>query len=132
MVSVPNNVIELFKNPAAVKLLITSCKCGQPHAIVCGSIVPVDAETFAVGEVLMKRSAEYMKDNKKVELVAVAGPQSFGVEATVGDRVTSGPLFDVMNENLAKHKLHANAVWTFKVTAVYDESAGPTAGKKIA
>ena len=37
-----------------------------------------------------------------------------------------------MNEMLAGVNLHAKALWMFDVVAVYDEGAGPNAGKKIA
>lgn len=132
MVAIPANVLDLFKRPDSSKILITACKCGQPHAIVCGSIIAVDDETLAVGEVLMQRSKKYMDENKKVEILVNNGKDSYGVEAEVVGRETSGPLFDNMKANLAKFNLPTHAVWTFKAKAVYCESAGPDAGKKIA
>ena len=43
--TIPAAVMDLLKRPDTTKLLVTSCKCGQPHAIVCGSIIPIDENT---------------------------------------------------------------------------------------
>jgi hypothetical protein len=37
-----------------------------------------------------------------------------------------------MNEQLANSGLKARSVWTFTPLEVYDQSAGPTAGTKLA
>ena len=131
-VSIPKNVVEFMAKPATVKALVSVCDCGKPHAIVCGSIIVVDEKTMAVGEVLMKKTTANMKQNDNVALLGVNGLESYLVKAKVGTRITSGPLFDGMNAELAKVKLKASAVWTFDVQEVFDESAGPNAGKKLA
>jgi len=131
-VDIPKNVMDFMAKPETVKSLITVCGCDKPHAIVCGSIIVVDSKTMAVGEVLMKKTTSNMKDNKNVAILGVNGLESYLVKATVGSRITSGPLFDGMNAELAKVKLKAGAVWTFDVQEVFDESAGPNAGKKLA
>ena len=131
-VDIPKNVLDLFAKPETVKVLVSVCDCGKPHAIVCGSIFPVDSKTMVVGEILMKTTTKNMKDNKNVSILAVAGTTSYLLKTKVKARVDSGPGLDEMNANLAKMNLKASAIWLFDVQEVYDESAGPNAGKKIA
>ncbi len=128
----PANVKELFSRPDTVKVLTTASKDGQPHAIVCGSIFVIDDSTLAVGEILMNTAKANMAENKKVALEVVAGKEAYEARCEVAGRLDSGPVLDALNGNLAKINLKANAVWTFTVKEVYDESAGPGAGKKIA
>jgi hypothetical protein len=45
--------------------------------------------------------------------------------------VTSGPLFEVMNENLKKRGMEMRGVWILEPLEVLDQF-GPNAGKKIA
>lgn len=130
--SLPANVKDLFSRPDTVKVLTTASKDGQPHAIVCGSIFVIDDNTLAVGEVLMNTAKAFMEENKKVALSVIAGKDAFEARCEVIGRLDSGPVLDGLNQNLAKVNLKARAVWTFAVKEVYNESAGPGAGQKIA
>ncbi len=133
MVAIPKEVLDIIK-PESVKTLVTVDAAGQPHAVVCGSIMacPVDASKVIVGEILMKRAAANLAATKKAAMVITAGMTSYELVLKNPVRITSGPAFDQMNAGLATIKLHANAVWAFDVDAVYNESAGPAAGTKIA
>jgi len=131
MVDMPKNVLDLL-GPESVKVLVTADKSGVPHAIVCGSIIAVDSKTLAVGEVLMKVSSKNLAANPNVAILAVKGLESYLVNAKVRARMTDGPVFTGMNEHLAKMKLRASAVWIFDPVSVYNQSAGPDAGKKLA
>jgi len=132
MVAIPEKTLNLLKAEGAVKALITADKTGLPHAIVCGSIIAPDAKTIAVGEVLMKTSAANMKANDKVAIMVNKGMEAYTINGKVKARITEGPLFDGMKAELAKLKLPCFAVWVFDVCCVYDQSAGPAAGSKIA
>jgi hypothetical protein len=57
---------------------------------------------------------------------------SYVVNVKVKQRVSEGPMLDGMNQVLAGMGLKAAAVWVFEPTAVFDQSAGPAAGSKIA
>lgn len=132
MVALPANVIDMLKRPESTKVLVTASSSGQPHAIICGSFFLLDDSTIAVGEVMMYTSKKNMEENKKVTILVASGMEAFDINAVVGERITSGPVLDGLNSNMEKLHLHANAVWTFKVDSVFCESAGPSAGKKIA
>lgn len=128
----PAVVKDMFSRPDVTKVLVSASADGQPHAIVCGSIFVIDDNTLAVGEVLMKKTKINMDANAKVALEAISGPTAYEVVAKVAGRQDSGPVLDALNQNLAKVNLKASAVWLFAVEEVYDESAGPNAGKKLA
>ena len=87
---------------------------------------------MVVGEVLMKRSAEYMAENGKAAFMIAAGPKAYEIQVENPVRYDNGDALAQMNEMLAGVNLHAKALWMFDVVAVYDEGAGPNAGKKIA
>ena len=131
MVAVPNEVIELANGAGAVKVLVTSTKDGQPHAIVCGSIFITADGKAGVGEILMKRAKQNLTDNKKAALTIVAGPKSYELVLANPVRADSGEVFEGMKAKMAELKLPCFAVWTFDVKEIWDESAGPTAGTKV-
>ncbi len=132
MVAVPAEIMEKLKSPGATKILVTASKEGQPHAIVCGSIIFPAEDKVAVGEILMKRAAKYLEENGKAAILAAEGPVSYELVLKNPQRVAEGPALDEMNANLAKANLKARALWIFDVAEVYDEGAGPNAGNKVA
>ena len=131
MVAVPKEVIELANGANTVKVLVTSTKDGQPHAIVCGSIFVTPEGKAGVGEILMKRAKQNLADNKKAALTIVAGPKSYELVLANPIRADSGEVFEGMKAKMAELKLPCFAVWTFDVKEIWDESAGPTAGTKV-
>ncbi len=132
MVKIPKEVSDLFNEDGTVKILVTADKRGQPHAIVCGSIGIIGDDVLSVGEVFMKRSSEYMNQNKKTAILVTNGPKAYEIQTTVMGREDSGADFENLNKALAAVNLKAKAIWKFKAVAVYDEGAGPNCGTKIA
>ena len=131
MVAIPSEIIDLMNAKETTKILVTSSAEGQPHAIVCGSIFATPEGVAGVGEVLMKRASKNLKDTGKAALTVCAGPKSFELILKNPARAVSGPVFEDMKAKLASLNLPCFAVWTFEVAEIYDESAGPNAGKKI-
>ena len=130
MVAIPENVMAKFGE--STKVLVTSSADGQPHAIVCGSIMAPAADQVVVGEILMKRASENLKATGKAAIMIAAGKDSYELVLNNPVRFDDGDMLAKMNEGLAKVGLKAKALWAFDVCAVYDESAGPNAGNKIA
>jgi len=131
MVTVPGNIIDLVAAKETTKILVTTSSDGQPHAIVCGSIFVTPDGKAGVGEILMKRASKNLKDTGKAALTVCAGPNSFELVLKNPARADSGDLFEDMKAKMAALNLPCFAVWTFDVAEIYDESAGPNAGKKI-
>ncbi len=131
MVNIPAEVIEIMNAKDTVKVLVTANKVGQPHAIVCGTIACPTPGKMVVGEVLMKRSTEYMVENSKAAFLISAGPKAYEIQVDNPVRYDNGEQLEQMNVALAAANLKAKALWMFDVVAVYDEGAGPNAGTKI-
>lgn len=132
MVNIPKNVLDKISASGTVKALVTASLDGQPHAIVCGSIISPSPDKIIVGEVLMKKSVSNIEKNKKASIMISSGMEAYEIIVSNPVRVAKGPMLDQMNNNLAKVHLKANAIWTFDVCSVYNESASPEAGTKIA
>lgn len=131
MVTIPKEVLDVMNKKGTTKVLVTANAAGQPHAIVCGSIGVIGDDVVTVGEIFMKRSAEYMAENKKVAILVANGPEAYEMQATVLGREKKGEDYDNLSKALKESNLKAKALWTFKVGAVYNESAGPDGGKKL-
>lgn len=132
MVAIPEIVLEKMKAETTVKAIVTSDENGQPHAIVCGTIMAPAADKIVVGEVLMKKTAANLKANPKAAIMVAAGMEAYEIQVANPVRIDSGEALDGMNKALEAIHLHANALWMFDVVAVTNESASPEAGKQIA
>ncbi|MDR1955009.1 MAG: pyridoxamine 5'-phosphate oxidase family protein [Candidatus Methanoplasma sp.] len=132
MANIPNKVLDLIRARTSTKVLVTSSKDAKPHAIVAGSIAAPSAETMIVGEILMRTSAKNLSENPKASFLVVSGMESYEIECTAKARLDKGPEIDIMNKELEAIGLKAAAVWVFKVEAVFDQSASPNAGTKLA
>jgi len=131
LANIPSSVIEFMNRPETVKTLVTASKFGQPHAIVCGSLVAPSPDTVIVGEILMKVSSGNMRSNPKVSILMVSGTEAYEIVGKVKERVDSGPMLDGMNQKLKAMNLQASAVWVFSVEEVYDQGASSKAGTKL-
>lgn len=132
MTDIPANVIEKMGAEGTVKTLVTASADGQPHAIVCGSIISPEPSKMIVGEILMHKSAQNLAENPKAAFMIAAGMEAWEIDVKNPVRIAEGPALDQMNAQLEAIHLHANALWMFDVDAVYDQGANPNAGKKIA
>ncbi len=132
MTEIPQNVLDKMNAQGTVKALVTADKSGQPHAIICGSIASPAPGKVMVGEILMKRAAANLAENPKAAITVAAGMEAWEIVVKNPVRIAEGPVLDGMNKAMEAAHLVAKAVWMFDVDAVYDEGAGPNAGKKIA
>jgi hypothetical protein len=135
MVALPAEVVEALNNPKAAKVLATVKENGSPHIITVGSIIAPNPQTVAFGAILMKETGKNLENMKKKGLEAVVlvtvEMKSYQIRGKVKDKVSSGPLFDKMNENLKKIGLQAREVWMLEPTEVWNQSASYDAGKKM-
>jgi len=135
MVKMPDEVLQALNNPKAGKVLATVREDGTPHVIQVGSVIAPSPEMIAFGAILMKETGKNLeatkKAKKKVTVLVTAEMKSYQVNAKVKDYLTSGPLFDKMNEFLKGLGLKANGVWTLEPTDVWNQSPSYEAGKKM-
>ncbi len=135
MVKIPDEVFNAINNEKNPKILATVDANGDPHAIQAGSIRAPSNEMMIVGAILMKRTGKNLeamkKDGKTASFLVLDGPKSYEVRCTVGDFVTSGPMFDAMSEKLKQMGMTLKGVWTFMPVEVWNQSASMEAGTKM-
>lgn len=135
MVKMPDEVFQAINNPKAGKTLATVREDGTPHIIQVGSVMAPSPDMIAFGAILMKETGKNLEATKKakkmVSVLVTIEMKSYQVHAMVKDYVTSGPLFDKMNEVLKGMGLMANGVWTLEPAEVWNQSASYEAGKKM-
>ncbi len=133
MANMAPKIMDMLKRPETNKVLSTVSPEGDPHSIVCGSLLVIDEETVIVGEVYMYATCRNLNNNPKAEFLVWSGKDAYSIQATLSSRIDSGPLLEKMNHNLERMKMKAVAVLEFKVRSVYDEGISPdTAGTQIA
>jgi len=135
MVKLPTEVMQAVNNPKAGKVLVTIRSDGSPHVIQVGSIMSPDPEVVAFGAILMKETGKNLEAMKKkktdVAILVTVEMKSYQIKAKIKDALTSGPLFDKMNEVLKAMGMKANVVWTVEPVEVWNQSATYDAGKKM-
>jgi len=124
-------VMDMLIRPETHKVMSTVSVDGQPHSIVCGSLIVIDSETIVVGEVNMYTTCKNLETNSKVEFLAWSGREAYGIQAEAVGRVTKGPVLEKMNQHLDKMNMVAKALWEFRVCSVYDEGVGDLSGTRI-
>ncbi len=132
MTALPENVRALLNDPEAVKVLATVSEDGMPHAIVVGSLMSPSPDMIVAGEVLMKTTSANLNATKKAAITVVKGMEAYLISTEDPGYLSEGEIVDMMNEELAKMNLKAHGVWTFKPSGVWNESASPEAGTKLA
>jgi hypothetical protein len=135
VVKIPDEVFNAINNDKNPKILATVGADGAPHAIQAGSIRAPSNEMMIVGAILMKRTGKNLeamrKDGKTASFLVLDGPKSYEVRCTVGDFVTSGPMFDAMSEKIKQMGMTLKGVWTFTPVEVWNQSASMDAGTKM-
>ncbi|MDR1404006.1 MAG: pyridoxamine 5'-phosphate oxidase family protein [Candidatus Methanoplasma sp.] len=132
MVKIIPKVADMLIRPDTNKVMTTVSPEGEPHAIVCGSLLVSGEESIAVGKVYMYATCRNLRSNPVAEFLVWSGKDAYSVRAVLRSRIESGPLFDKMNHNLGKMKMKAVSVLEFDVLSIYDEGISPdTAGTQI-
>ena len=131
MVDMPEPVIRMIKHPDTRKVMATVSPDGEPHMIVCGSLIVTEPDTIIVGELFMYRACENLKNNPNVEFMVWQGREAYSIKAVAKSRVDTGPIFDKMAQQLDKMNMTLVAIWVFEAKEVWDESASKNAGSKV-
>ena len=131
MVSIPEPIARMIKHPDTHKILATVSPDGKPHAIVCASLAVDGDDKIVVAEVFMHRTAENLLKNRDVEFLVWQGKMGYSIKAVAVNRLTQGEIFDKMYASLDKFNMVTVAVWEFRVTEIWDESASKSAGDRV-
>ncbi len=113
----------------------TCTKDGVPNAVPMLQYWWFAEDTLVVGDMFMKATRENVEKNGVVSFCVwdEEKREAYKFRASAAYE-TSGPAYDMANENLHKKKPDKNfkGVVTVKITEVYDAAPGENAGKLIA
>ena len=100
--------------------------------ILLGAVIVGDDDRIYVGEVYMYRSSQYLEACPKAEFLVWKGKEGYSLRVEAEGRITEGPEFDRLSEVLGRKNMHVNALWVFRPSEVWDESASYTSGDRVA
>lgn len=132
MVTIPENVIALLKDPEAKKVMSTVCPGNRPHTITAGTIAPLGDSQMMIGEVLMKKTAANLSKNPNACFNVMKGMESYEIHCTLKEQVKEGPVYEQVKAMCEKIHLPLHSLFVFDVDSVYNESANHENGKKLA
>ena len=131
---IPQEVSTMLQQPT----LIALATCSQeaiPNVAYMLQYWWLSKDEIVIGDLFMKATRENVEENEQVSLCAwdKQSGHSYKLKGTA-QYETSGPAYDLANENLHKKKPDKNfkGVVTIKITEVYDASRGENAGKLMA
>ena len=131
MNKLPENVVRMLRHPDTNKVLSMVSPDGFPHSIVLGAVIVGDDDRIYVGEVYMYRSSQYLEACPKAEFLVWKGKEGYSLRVEAEGRITEGPEFDRLSEVLGRKNMHVNALWVFRPSEVWDESASYTSGDRV-
>jgi len=135
MAKMPKEVMDLFNDPAASKVMATCDRGGNLNIAPKGSLAAIDAETLAYADIFGGKTRENLEATQKVAALAFKPTPPFAgfqVKGTFQGFQTSGPLYDNFVAQIKKMlNMDTKAVGTVKVDEVYSV-APPRTGEKIA
>lgn len=118
------DMMELYNDPAAVKVLATTSKTLQPNVAPVASIAVADDETLAFVDLHMTTSKTNLETTKRAT-ISVFKPPTRGYQAKgvfVGWQ-TSGPIYDKITQRLQQLAkglpLTPRAVGLIRITEAY-------------
>ena len=130
MAKMSKEVMALFKDPQASKVLATVDVEGKPNVAPKGSLTAIDEETVAFADIVGGKTRANLEMNAKVAAAAFKMPTGYQVKGTFQGFQTSGPLFDKFTQMLKSLGMSPQAVGTIKVEEVYSLSPADR-GKKL-
>ena len=137
MANMTKEVMDMFNNPNASKVLATAESNGKIHAVPHGSIIAIAPDKVAFAKLVKGKTLENLQSTKNASVTAFVPLQKPG--ESIGYQVKgifegiqeAGPLFDNYQSKMPPNMKLAG-VGTIKVEEVYEVSPGPNCGKKLA
>jgi uncharacterized protein len=134
MVSIPKHVQEFL--PGKMGWVATASKSGEPNVTPKGTVRVLDDQHVVFADLFSLKTRSNLEQNPRVAVTVIDPATAKGYQIKgKAELLTSGPLFDEMTKRLtqaprAMPPMH----YLVKITveSVFDQSAGPNAGKQIA
>jgi hypothetical protein len=133
MVSIPKEVQDFFAGKMG--WVATSTIDGEPNVTPKGTVQVLDDQHVVFGDLFSQKTRQNLERNPKVAITVIdpGAAKGYQVKGTA-ELLTSGPLFDKLVAQIKEKGIGMPLRYAVKirVEAVYDQSAGPEAGKRIA
>jgi uncharacterized protein len=134
MVSIPKHVQEFL--PGKLGWVATASKSGEPNATPKGSVKVLDDQHVIFADLFSLKTRQNLQENPQVAVTVIDAATAKGYQIKGrAEMLTSGPVFEEMAKQLKGAPMALppqQYLVKIAVEAVYDQSAGPDAGKKIA
>jgi len=134
-----NDVIGLYNDPNAAKILAISSKENGLHLILVNSMMATDPNTIILANVRMKEAdknlIQAMASGELVSVLSAATIKktlkAYQVRCTVKEFQTTGPLYDKFLDQLKARSADLEGVWILEPAEVIDRTPGPNFGKTM-
>jgi predicted pyridoxine 5'-phosphate oxidase superfamily flavin-nucleotide-binding protein len=133
MVSIPQQVQEFFLGKMG--WVATSTTDGEPNVTPKGTMQVLDDQYVVFGDLFSLKTRRNLEQNPRVAVTVIDPGTAKGYQIKgTAELLTSGPLFDKLAAQIKDKGIGALLHYAVKIRAeaVYDQSAGPEAGKRIA
>jgi predicted pyridoxine 5'-phosphate oxidase superfamily flavin-nucleotide-binding protein len=133
MVSIPQQVREFFAGKMG---WVATCSAdGEPNVTPKGTVQVLDDQHVVFGDLFSLKTRQNLEQNPKVAVTVIDPGTAKGYQVKgTAELLTSGPLFDKLAAQIKDKGIGMPLHYAVKirVEAVYDQSASPEAGKRIA
>jgi predicted pyridoxine 5'-phosphate oxidase superfamily flavin-nucleotide-binding protein len=131
--AIPENVQEFMSGKTA--WVSTASLDGVPNATPKGSVKVIDDEHLVFADLFSLKTRANLQENPQIAVTVIdaASGQGYQIKGTA-EMIADGPMFDQMAEAIKKApRAMPPLQYAVRITvdAVYDQSAGPDAGKQI-
>jgi len=112
--------------------IATADNAGNPNVVFIGMWKFIDDETIMIVDNFFKKTAENLKANPKMTLVAYDGEskKSYKVKGSI-DYLEQGDKFEEAKAIAESKKMPGKAAVIFHIEEVYNVMYGPNAGERI-
>jgi exonuclease VII large subunit len=130
-------VLELYNDPNAIKILAIASRESGLHVIHINSMMAPDSESIILATVAMKEVnknlIQAMTSGELVSVFAVATAveisTAYQISCKVKEFQTAGPLYDKFLDQLKARSEDLEGVWILKPVEVIDRMPGSNFGK---
>ncbi len=134
MVSIPKYVQDFF--PGKLAWVATASRDGEPNVTPKGTLKLFDEHHVLFADLFSLKTRKNLSENNKIAVTVVdtATGKGYQLKGTA-EIISSGPLFEETSKQLKgspKGLPPLQHVVKIAVEAVFDQSAGPDAGRQIA
>jgi len=135
MVELPAQVMEILNASDAVKTIGTKSPEGSLHVVRVGSMVAPAPNVVITAAIFMKRTSNNLEAMKQkgdlISLNVSKEMKSYEIKAAIKDYMTSGPIYDNMNEKVKALGLATRGVWVIEPKEVWNQSPSQEAGTRM-